>query len=205
MLETVAAHRESHVVAHDALALLGEAIEAYVRAGGAAAIPVGGEAALPAGVEGGAGAAGVAAGEGAAGGAIPAGESDESALVAVNVNADGSVGGGDVPEGGSAQSSSPSSSAALQSGDGADPSAFTVTAPDEPPFTVTALHAAVTQHLKTTLWAFSVPLEMSDEEVLAELVPAGLEVGAGTRAEMLADVHELRTQVRDSSSRRRAG
>jgi hypothetical protein len=37
---------------------------------------------------------------------------------------------------------------------------------------------------------------MSDLEVLAELLPQGLVVGAGTRAEMLADVHALRTQVR---------
>eukprot|EP00962_Isochrysis_galbana_P053038 scaffold24502_cov62-Isochrysis_galbana.AAC.1 len=52
---------------------------------------------------------------------------------------------------------------------------------------VASLQASVTEHLKTTLWAFSVPLEMSDGEVLSELMPVGLAVGAGTRAELLAD------------------
>jgi len=65
------------------------------------------------------------------------------------------------------------------------------------------LHAGVKQKLKETLAAFSVPLEMTDAEVLTELTPAELSPAAGLKAELLADVNELRTELQVERGRYR--
>lgn len=219
MLETVAAHRESHVAAHDALSQLSLAIEAYVQAVAAGrALPAGGGGELPAG-----GGGAIPAGEGGVrvGGAAAAGDGGSDQPSRVAVTADGSMdslGGGAQAAPGSTHSSAEAAPAATAAaagaaavaaagaGDKTGAEASLFRASDGPGDAISergaisagdvaSLQASVTEQLKTTLWAFSVPLEMSDGEVLAELMPVGLAVGAGTRAELLADVHALRTQV----------
>lgn len=174
MLETVAAHRESHVTAHEALALLGALINDYVHslAEETATIETG------------------AAGNqstNAANEALDSGAEEHTAHV--QVSADGSV------------SVAPDSLNATSDGDGAmnaesSNSSLVGTGTAKDP---ESLRSSLREQLKTTLSAFSVPLEMTDAEVLTELMPPEVALQSGTRAELLAEVHELRTQLRDEA------
>ena len=170
MLETVAAHRESHVTAHEALALLGALINDYVHslAEETATIETGAAGnqstnaaneALDSGAE-----------EHTAHGPVSAGGSVSVAPDSLNATSDGD----------GAMNAESSNSSLVGTGTAKDPE---------------SLRSSLREQLKTTLSAFSVPLEMTDAEVLTELMPPEVALQSGTRAELLAEVHELRTQV----------